>query len=346
MDKNYIPVKYTGVKNTARLIKEIGVETVITELASYIEDDYKRWDQFDRSPRYASHTPDGVLELMPISDGEKFSFKYVNGHPKNFKDGLMTVVAFGVLSDVKTGYPQLLSEMTLGTALRTSATSALAAKYLAKENSRKMAIIGLGSQSEFQAYAFKALLGITDLQVFDIDNKAIEKFRKNLAGQNFRIKVASSAEAAVAGADIITTVTADKKQATILSDNMIGNGVHINGIGGDCPGKTELQKSIVARANVFVELEEQSRIEGEIQQMDKDFPVTEFWQVLKGDAPGRKSQDEITLFDSVGFALEDFSYLRFINDKIQNNEFADYYEEIDLITAPDDPRDLFSFLNC
>ncbi|MAM34474.1 MAG: hypothetical protein CMH28_05310 [Micavibrio sp.] len=236
--------------------------------------------------------------------------------------------------------------MTLGTALRTSATSALAAKYLAKENSRKMAIIGLGSQSEFQAYAFKALLGITDLQVFDIDNKAIEKFRQNLAGQNFRIKVASSAEAAVAGADIITTVTADKKQATILSDNMIGNGVHINGIGGDCPGKTELQKSIVARANVFVELEEQSRIEGEIQQMDKDFPVTEFWQVLKGDAPGRKSQDEITLFDSVGFALEDFSYLRFINDKIQNNEFADYYEEIDLITAPDDPRDLFSFLNC
>ncbi len=341
MHKDNNLVKYVGVEDTARLIKTIGIENVLTELASYIEEDFKRWEDFEKSPRYAAHAKEGVIELMPTHDGERFGFKYVNGHPPNFKKGLMTVAAFGVLSDVKTGYPKLLAEMTLGTALRTGAISALVAKHLAPKNSKNMAIIGLGSQAEFQAHAFKALLGITDLRVFDIDSKATEKFRKNLEGKGFEITVCKNAEGAVAGVDIITTVTADKKQATILSDNMIGSGIHINGIGGDCPGKTELQKSIVARSKVFVEFEEQTRIEGEIQQMDKDFPVTEIWRVLSGEAEGRKSKDEITLFDSVGFALEDFSYLRYINDKIQDTEF---YKEIDLIASPEDPRNLFGLL--
>ncbi len=338
-DKNL--VKYVGVENTIALIQHIGIESILLELAAYLEEDFKRWEDFVKSPRYAAHSKEGVIELMPTYNNEEFGFKYVNGHPANFQKGLMTVAAFGVLSEMKTGYPKLIAEMTLGTALRTASISALVAKHLAPENAKSMAIIGQGSQAEFQALAFKALLGITNLRLFDIDKKATEKFQKNMENHGFDMRVFNSAESAVAGADIITTVTADKKQATILSDNMIGSGIHINGIGGDCPGKTELQKSIVARSNVFVEMEEQTRIEGEIQQMGADFPVTEIWEVLAGKAKGRTSKDEITLFDSVGFALEDFSYLRFINDKIQDTEF---FTEIDIVAQPDDPRDLFGLL--
>ncbi|GAB3128967.1 ornithine cyclodeaminase [Novispirillum itersonii] len=335
-------VRYVGVENMVRLVRTVGVEQWLTGLAAVIEEDFRRWPSFEKTPRVASHSRDGVIELMPTSDGTLYGFKYVNGHPKNTRSGLQTVTAFGVLSDVETGYPVLLSEMTLTTALRTAATSALAARYLARPDSSVMALIGLGSQSEFQALAFRALMGITRLRVFDIDPTATEKFVRNLGAAGFDITVATSTQDAVQGADIITTVTADKQMATILSDNMIGAGVHLNAVGGDCPGKTELQADILRRADVFVELPEQTRIEGEIQQMPADFPVTELWQVITGQVEGRRTAQQITLFDSVGFAIEDFSALRFLYGQLNG---TDCYEDIDLLTEPDDPRDLFGLLS-
>ena len=145
----------------------------------------------------------------------------------------------------------------------------------------------------------------------------------------------------MAGADIITTCTADKQCATILTDNMIGSGVHINAIGGDCPGKTELHRDILLRSDIFVEFPPQTRIEGEIQQLPEDHPVTELWQVIAGKAQGRKSADQITLFDSVGFATEDFSALRFIHDQLAR---TGHFVELDMLADPDDPRDLFGMV--
>lgn len=334
-------VRYIGVENMVRLVNTVGLEPFLVELAGYVEDDFRRWPQFEKTPRIASHSSVGVIELMPASDGQAYGFKYVNGHPKNTFEGLQTVTAFGVLSDVATGYPQLLSEMTISTALRTAATSAVAAKHLARKDSRTMAIIGLGAQSEFQATAFQAICGIDRLRVYDIDPAATEKFLANMAGRGFEIVAAQSAGEAVQGADIITTVTADKKNATILNDNMIGSGAHINAVGGDCPGKTELAAGILTRADVFVEFPEQTRIEGEIQQMPADFPVTELWQVITGAAVGRRSRDAITIFDSVGFATEDFSTLRYLRDR---TEGTDLFVELDLLAEPTDPRDLFGVL--
>jgi ornithine cyclodeaminase len=334
-------MKFVSVRNVIDLIGEIGLEPMLVDLAGYIEADFRRWPAFDKAPRYASHSRDGVIELMPTSDGERFGFKYVNGHPQNTRLGLQTVAAFGVLADVRTGYPQLLAEMTIATALRTAATSALVAKRLARPDSRTMAIIGLGAQSEFQAHAFKALLGIGKLRVFDIDPAATAKFLGNMRGAAVDVVACGSAQEAVVGADIITTVTADKQHAVILSGAMVGPGVHINAIGGDCPGKTELAADILAHASVFVEYEPQSRMEGEVQQMPADFPVVEIWEVLTGGRPGRQSQDEITVFDSVGFAMEDFSVLRLLSDLVRGTR---HYSAIDLVAAPDDPRDLFGLL--
>ncbi len=339
--KNLNLVPFVSVDNMMKLVLEIGIERFLVELAGYVEDDFKRWELFDKTPRVASHSDTGVIELMPTSDGETYAFKYVNGHPSNTHAGLQTVTAFGVLSDVATGYPALLSEMTILTALRTAATSAMVAKHLAPKGSTTMAMIGNGAQSEFQALAFMAITGIKKLRLFDIDPVATQKCMANLRGFDLEITACTTAQQAVEGADIITTVTADKQYATILTDNMVGAGVHINAIGGDCPGKTELHRDILLRSDIFVEYPPQTRIEGEIQQLPKDHKVTDIWQVITGQATGRTDSKQITLFDSVGFATEDFSALRYVNDKIKE---LGHFENLDMLADPDTPRDLFGML--
>ena len=334
-------VPFVSVDHMMQLVHHIGIEETLKGLAQYIEADFRRWELFDKTPRVASHSAEGVIELMPTSDGEVYGFKYVNGHPKNTAEGLQTVTAFGLLADVATGYPVLLSEMTILTALRTAATSAMVAKHLAPKDARVMAMIGNGAQSEFQSLAMKAICGVETVRLYDIDAAATRKCAANLAGRGLTVVACSSPEEAIEGAQILTTSTADKQYATILSDNMVGPGVHINAIGGDCPGKTELASGILHRASIFVEYPPQTRIEGEIQQLAPDHPVTELWQVIAGQAPGRTSADQITLFDSVGFAIEDFSALRFIRDRLKG---TDFYHDLDLLADPDDPRDLFGML--
>ncbi len=334
-------VPFVSVDHMMKLVHAIGIERMLSDIAGYIEDDFRRWEIFDKTPRIASHSLEGVIELMPTSDGKLYGFKYVNGHPKNMKAGLQTVTAFGLLSDVATGYPVLLSEMTFLTALRTAAMSAVAAKHLAPKNAATMAIIGNGAQSEFQAFAFRALLGIENLRLYDVDPAATEKCARNLARHGFRITRCATAMEAVEGAEIVTTVTADKQYATILTDNMVGAGVHINAVGGDCPGKTEIHRDVLLRSSIFVEYPPQTRIEGDIQQLDPDHPVEELWKVIAGTASGRTDSSQITLFDSVGFAIEDFSALRYVHERIRE---AGTYVDLDLIADPDDPRDLFGML--
>ena len=334
-------VPFVSVDHMMKLIHHIGSEDMMRGIAAYIEADFKRWPLFDKTPRVASHSENGVIELMPTSDGDVYGFKYVNGHPFNTKDGLQTVTAFGLLADVATGYPVLLSEMTILTALRTAATSALVARVLAPKGAHVMAMIGNGAQSEFQSLAMKAIAGVDEVRLYDIDPAATRKCAANLADQGLTVVACGSAEEAMLGAQIITTCTADKQYATILTDNMIGAGVHINAIGGDCPGKTELAPEILHRAGIFVEYPEQTRIEGEIQQLDADHPVTEIWQVLTGEVAGRMDDKQITLFDSVGFAIEDFSALRFVKDQIEGTGL---FHPLDLLADPDDPRDLFGML--
>ena len=334
-------VPFVSVDHMMKLVHAIGIERMLSEIAGYIEDDFRRWEIFDKTPRIASHSLEGVIELMPTSDGKLYGFKYVNGHPKNMKAGLQTVTAFGLLSDVATGYPVLLSEMTFLTALRTAAMSAVAAKHLAPKNASTMAIIGNGAQSEFQAFAFRAILGIENLRLYDVDPAATEKCARNLARHGFRITRCATAMEAVEGAEIVTTVTADKQYATILTDNMVGAGIHINAVGGDCPGKTEIHRDVLLRSSIFVEYPPQTRIEGDIQQLDADHPVEELWKVITGAAQGRTDARQITMFDSVGFAIEDFSALRYVYERIRE---AGTYVDLDLIADPDDSRDLFGML--
>ncbi|UIP23932.1 ornithine cyclodeaminase [Achromobacter deleyi] len=317
-----------------------GPRKACTDLLDYVLADFLRWQEFDKCARVASHSSTGVIELMPTADNELYSFKFVNGHPDNPLAGLSTVMAFGALARVSTGEPLLISELTLTTALRTAVTSALAARALARPDSRTMALIGNGAQAEFQALAFHYILGVDTLHVYDVDQDATRKLESNLASvPGLRIVRFDDAASAVKGVDIVTTVTADKAYATILTGDMIEPGMHINALGGDCPGKTELHADVLRAGPVFVEYEPQTRIEGDLQQMPADFPVTELWRVLTGQAAGRRSAGEVTIFDSVGFALEDFSALRWLRDCAAAHGIG---TRIEVAPALQDPKDLFN----
>ena len=336
---------FLSPQDVASIIRREGMAKALQDMADCISEDFGRWSDFDKSARLASHSRDGVIELMPIADADTYTFKYVNGHPKNTALGLSTVMAFGVLADVATGLPLLISELTLTTAMRTAATSVVAARALARPGSRVMALIGNGAQSEFQALAFHHLLGIDEIRLYDIDTEATAKLIRNLQSNpeaaGLTLKICSSTAEAVRNADIVTTVTADKTNATILTAGMLQPGMHVNAVGGDCPGKTEVDPDALAAAKVFVEYEPQTRIEGELQQMAADFAVTELWQVLSGQQPGRDNPAQITMFDSVGFALEDFSALRYLHIKARALQLG---ETLALIPLLADPKNLYQLV--
>lgn len=340
-----VHTEFLSATDAARLVARVGVEACLRQMVQALEADFARWSDFDKTARTAAHSAHGVIELMPVADARDYAFKYVNGHPINTQHGLPTVMAFGALADVATGAPRFVSELTLTTALRTAATSVMVARKLARADSRCMALIGNGAQSEFQALAFITLLGVRRLQLFDVDGAATAKLQRNLAPfaaqWGVDVVVAPSVHAAVQGADMVTTVTADKRNATILTADMLAPGMHLNAVGGDCPGKTELEAEVLHRSSVFVEYEPQTRMEGELQQMPADFAVTEFWRVLAGQAAGRVSDAQITLFDSVGFALEDYSALRTMQALGRE---AGLLSQIELVPALTDPKDVFGLL--
>ena len=327
------------INDVKEIIQKIGLNSFFTKLITRLKKDFSNWEEFEKIPRLASHTSKGVIELMPINNKELYSYKYVNGHPKNPFLNKPTVMATGALCLVDTGEPLLLSEMTILTALRTAAISALAGFYLAKKDSTVLTLIGTGAQSEFQSLAFSTIFDIETIKYFDIDEKAMEKFERNMSKYDFELVRCKNSSEAVNGSDIITTITADKTNQTILTTDMISEGVFINGVGGDCPGKTEIQKEILENAKVVVEYLPQTKIEGEIQQTGQGVVYCELYELIKGEKKGRVNDEEITLFDSVGFALEDFSVLKLVYDLAKEYDIG---KELELIPNHNDPKNLFS----
>jgi ornithine cyclodeaminase len=335
-------MKVLTITDVQQLVRIIGLEDFYKRVVTALEEDFRRWDEFQLSPRHATYYPHGVIELMPCADQQFYAFKYVNGHPGNPLKGKLSVVAVGLLSDVTSGYPLMMCEMTLLTAMRTAATGVLAAQYLArKEESKTLAIIGTGAQSEFQVMAFASFFSLETIRFFDVDPQAMSKFSQNLSGQTFRLIPCSSVAEAVHHADIVITATAAKKRQSLLDIGDIAPGTFIHAMGGDCPGKTELSVDFLKHVKLVVEYKPQTLIEGEVQQCPANLIYGELWELVCKDKLGRQDNQEITLFDSVGFALEDYSILRTVYELA--NEFQ-LGTELPLIPELKDPKNLFGLL--
>lgn len=332
---------YLTADRVREYIHKVGLEVFMDQVIAQLEVDYSNWHSFSKSPRHATHYPHGVIELMPISDDELYGFKYVNGHPRNAAAGRLNIVGFGVLADVATGFPLMLSEMTWLTAIRTACMTALVARYGKLAVAKTVGIVGCGAQAEFQCLALSRVMEIGVIHYYDIDAGAMAKFSANLADMNLECRAASSIEEVCLSSDVLVTATAFKGESSLVEREWLKPGQFIAGVGGDCPGKTEFSKELLNDFSIVVEYLEQTREEGEIQNLKDLTGVLEFWQVVNGEVILRRSDDAIVFFDSVGFALEDLSIL-----KVMYQGFVEDDQQLDggLIPQVDDVKDLYGAL--
>lgn len=340
-------MKIITVESIIQILQQHGFDNYLFDLMCVLKKDFGKWHSFTIMPRPAMHVPGGVLELMPICDNERYySFKYVNCHPKNPLIDKQTVVATGQLSRIDTGYPLMFSEMTILTALRTAATSALVTDMMSRGDAHVVAIIGTGAQSEFQIQALQLVRDITEVRFFDIDPLAMDKFEKNMKSKNFRLVRCKNAKEAVKNADIITICTACKDNVDVIKSNWVREGVHINALGGDTVGKTELELSLLSRCRIVVEYFDQSYIEGEIQRLTlkkaKKLVIGDLHEIINGAKMGRVTDQEITLYDSVGIALEDYSVLKLTYELSGKYHIG---KNLNMTPVLNDQKDLFGSLH-
>lgn len=336
-----MPVRVITWSDVAEVVRAEGLDRFLDQLIHRVEDAFRRWRELTVVPRVSFSYPSGVMEVMPASDQRWYAVKIVNGHPGNPKRGLLTVAAVAVLADADTGYPVMVADATLLTALRTGAASAVATKHLARRGSRVLGIIGTGAQSEFLCLAISRVAPVERITYFDIDSRAMEKFRRNMEGFGFELAAASSGREVAESADILVTATAARGRRQVVKREWLKPGVHINAVGGDAPGKTELDPGILKGAKVVVELLEQALIEGEVQNVGREFVYAELWEVVSGLKPGRTSEEEVTVFDSVGVAVEDWAALTLLYELAERRGTG---RDLDLLPTVTDPKDLFSLL--
>ncbi len=339
-------IRLLTVSDIVTILKRYGIKPYLQDLMQRIKADFTKWHEFDIIARPAFHVEGGVIELMPIADQDWFSYKCVNGHPKNPLSQKQTVVATGQLSKTSDGYPVCISEMTLSTALRTAASSALASDFLSRKNAQSIAMIGTGAQSDFQIIAHTLVRDITTVYYHDIDPDAMERFARNMQDiPDIKFIACNSNEEAVRQSDIVIVCTACKNHVDVIEKDWVKAGTHINGLGGDCPGKTEIAKDLLDHCVIVVEYFEQSFIEGEIQRYSeaeaKARVHSQFDQIIRKEKTARTNDQSITLFDSVGIALEDFSTLNLNYDLAQK---LDIGAQVEMIPNLDDPKDLYSLL--
>lgn len=262
-------------------------------------------------PKVYLHFPEfnGDLRVMPSFSRSLVmaGTKLVNVHPANPERGLSTVMAVIILHDPKTGLPLAIMDGTWITALRTGAASAVATKYLAKKEAKTLGVVGAGFQAITQIMAISKIRKLKEILVFDIRKEAIERLERILKKEKIKIKAGTLEE--ICQKEILVTATPAKEP--IVKSEWIKPGTHINAIGADAPGKEELEPEILKKAKIIVDHLEQAKHSGEINVplskgiINEKSIFGELGEIVVGKKKGREKDDEITIFDSTGLAIQD-----------------------------------------
>jgi alanine dehydrogenase len=224
--------------------------------------------------------------------------------------GLPTIRGTVVLADAETGEPLAMMDSASVTALRTGAATAVAAKYLARRDSRAAAVVGCGAQGEIQLAAIAAVLPLDHVRVLDADPARAERLAARAeADLGIRVEVATDLHAALRASDVCVTCTPSRR--AFVSRDDVGPGTFIAAVGADNHGKQELEPALLASSRLVVDVLEQCAEIGELQHalaaglMTRDDVDTELGDVVTGRRPGRTDDAQITIFDSSGTALQD-----------------------------------------
>lgn len=270
----------------------------------------------------------GDFRAMPayIEGMDACGLKWVNVHPKNRRFGLPAVMAVIILSDPKTGFPLCIMDATLITNLRTGAAGAVAAKYLAREDSSIVGLVGCGAQARTQLLALKELFRIKLVYVWGNKLEYARKFLKDTKHFGLNTVIKDKISDCTKQADIVVTTTPVRKP--IVESEWIRDGTHINAIGADAKGKEELKPQLLKRAKIVVDDWQQASHSGEINVPLSKGIITKkniyatLGEVLIGKKKGRVSQKEITIFDSTGLAIQDMAVANLVYKRALKNKLG------------------------
>jgi ornithine cyclodeaminase/alanine dehydrogenase len=263
----------------------------------------------------------GDFRAMPayLPNLKVAGIKWVNSHPGNRSRGLPSVMAVMILSDPATALPLALLDATYLTLVRTGAGGGVAARRLARPGSRHLGLVGCGVQARAQAEALRRVLPIEEVGLFDVRQETAQTLQSEIEGWGLKVRLAASPRDCVEQADVVVTATPARQP--VVEADWIRPGTHINAIGADAPGKQEIESALLARARIVVDDREQAFHSGEVNVPLKEGVLRSeqidatLGEVVAGKKPGRRAQEEITVFDSTGLAIQDLGVTRLAFDR-------------------------------
>jgi alanine dehydrogenase len=303
------------------ILTQEDVESLISmrEAIDVVEEAFKLYalGEAQMPPKVYLTFESGDLRAMPASLMGYAGVKWVNSHPENPKKGFLTVMAVLILNDPSNGFPIAVMDATYITSLRTGAAGGVAAKHLARKDSEVFGFMGCGRQSYFQLEALKEIFDIKGVLAYDVSNDAAKKFAEYCELLGYDCKITEPKE--VCKCDVLTTTTPATKP--VVMSEWVEEGMHINAIGADAPGKQELEEKILLRSKIVVDDFEQAWHGGEINVavsrglIDRENIYASIGEIIAGMKSGRESDDEITVFDSTGLAIQDVATAKVVYEK-------------------------------
>ncbi|MCS7133649.1 MAG: ornithine cyclodeaminase family protein [Candidatus Caldarchaeum sp.] len=263
----------------------------------------------------------GDILMMPclVPEMNIFSIKLVTVYPGNIEKGLPTINATIVVLDAETGIPKIVAEARALTGLRTAAATAVSIKHLARKNFTKIGIIGTGYQARWQLRVTAANFPGTEFTVYDIDHRRMRDFVDEMGRHGFDVKPSSSAEELVRKSDVVITVTTSK--TPVVHSDWVREGTHISAIGGYTPEMVEIDPRLTARSKLVVDSREAVKEEAgdvlkpiELGLMKFEDIYAEIGELVAGLKPGRTDEKEVTVFKSVGLAVQDAAASKILLD--------------------------------
>lgn len=255
---------------------------------------------------------EGFFGAMPALLAGTAGIKWANSHPQNpVRRQLPAVMGLMILSDPETGYPLAVMDATHLTAVRTGAAGAVAARWLARPGAASVGLVGCGAVAAAMLQALRLCFPIQRLVLYDVSPEALERFQSHSGG-------VAGTLGEVAACDIVCTLTPSRRP--ILMREMIPPGTHLNAMGADAPGKQELEPAILADARLFVDDPAQAAESGEVNvplhagELRREQIAGTLGEVVAGLKEGRRANEQITVFDSTGLAVQDVAVARLVTE--------------------------------
>ena len=270
----------------------------------------------------------GSVSLMPsyLEETNALATKIISIYPDNPQKGLPTTMAWIVVNNPETGMLDAMLDGTYLTAMRTGAVSGVAARYLAPKDSRVAAVIGCGVQGKAQAWAISEVLDLEEMRVFDLSEEGMNGFAEEMGSKlGLDIVKAGSGAEAVKDADVVLAATTSKNP--VVRREWLGDWVHVGAIGAFYPDYRELDTRIISEAKVVVDsieaiMDEAGDILIPIAEgvITADHIHAELGEIVNGEKEGRTPRDGLTVFKSVGLAIQDSSVASLVLRKYRESQ--------------------------